>query len=149
VRFREFLGLELDGEEEEMTFMTVAARMTAALATIALAACAPDAWQSYKATGFNDYLTVVQNKCQPLWIGSMNLPTFDAASAGGQAGNFDMLLDATSRLYYNRITPADFRTSIQALALSTSDTRTNRSIDCMIAQLPPDRPRQPPGGIVR
>jgi hypothetical protein len=132
-----------------MIRFTAAKRCAAFLAIVALTACAPDAWQSYKATGFNDYLTVVQNKCQPLWVGNMNLPTFDAASAGGQAGNFDMLLDTTSRLFYNRITPGEFRNSVQSLALSSTDARTNRSIDCMIAQLPPDRPRQPPGGLVR
>ena len=71
-----------------MTRMTAAARTTAAFATVVLAACAPDAWQSYKATGFNDYLNVVQNKCQPLWIGDMNLPTFDASSAAGQGRQF-------------------------------------------------------------
>jgi len=121
----------------------------AAALAASLSACAPDAWQSYKATGFNDYLNTVETQCQPLWIGSMNLPKFDASSAGGQGGNFDMLLDSTSRLYYNRITPPEFRQSVQALAMTATDARTNRSIDCMIAQLPPDRPRNPPGGIVR
>jgi hypothetical protein len=120
-----------------------------ALAIAPLAGCAPDAWQNYKATGFNDYLNVVQAECQPLWIGTMNLQTFDASSVGGQGGNFDMLLDSTSRMYYNRITPAAFRESVQALAMTSTDARTNRSIDCMIAKLPPDRPRNPPGGIVR
>jgi hypothetical protein len=116
---------------------------------VTLSACAPDAWQNYKASGFNDYLNTVETRCQPLWIGDMYLPNFDASSAGGQGGNFDMLLDATSRLYYNRITPADFRESVQALALTSTDARTNRSIDCMITQLPPDRPRTPPGGMFR
>jgi hypothetical protein len=119
----------------------------AALAAATLTACAPDAWQSVKATGFNDYLDVVQSECQPLWIGNNQLQKFEASYFGGQSGNFDMLLDATSRLYYNRIGAADFRNSVQALALTSTDARTNRSIDCMIAKLPPDRPRSPPGGL--
>jgi hypothetical protein len=114
-----------------------------------LTACAPDAWQNYKATGFDDYLGAIETQCQPLWIGSMYLPKFNESSAGGQGGSFDMLLDSTSRLYYNRITPAAFRESVQTLAMTANDPRTNRSIDCMIAKLPPDRPRTPPGGIVR
>lgn len=114
-----------------------------------LGACAPDAWQNYKATGFDDYLGTVENECQPLWIGSMYLQKFNASAAGSQAGGFDMLLDSTSRLYYNRITPATFRESVQSLAMTSNDARTNRSIDCMIAKLPPDRPRNPPGGFVR
>jgi hypothetical protein len=117
----------------------------AALATASLAACAPDAWQSYKATGFNDYLNVVQAQCQPLWIGDMYLQTFDAQSAGGQGGRFDSLLDISSRLYYNRVTPGDFRVAVQALVNSSTDSRTNRSIDCMIAKLPADRPSTPGG----
>jgi hypothetical protein len=121
----------------------------AVLATATLSACAPDAWQNYKATGYNDYLKVVQAECQPLWIGNMYLQQFDLSSAGGQGGTFDMLLDATSRMYYNRITPGEFRNSVQSLAMTTDDARTNRSIDCMISKLPADRPRQPPGGIVR
>ncbi|HUL67330.1 MAG TPA: hypothetical protein VLW55_22240 [Burkholderiaceae bacterium] len=121
----------------------------AGIATVSLAACAPDAWQSYKATGFNDYLNLVQAQCQPLWIGDMYLQTFDAQSAGGQGGRFDSLLDTTSRLYYRRSTPAEFRTAVQSLVLTTEDPRTNRSIDCMIAKLPPDRPTSPPGGLLR
>jgi len=122
----------------------------AAFALVAtLTACAPDAWQNYKATGFDDYLGVIETQCQPLWIGSMYLPKFNSAAAGGQGGSFDMLLDSTSRLYYNRMSPAGFRESVQSLAMTANDARTNRSIDCMIAKLPPDRPRTPPGGIVR
>jgi hypothetical protein len=124
-------------------------RHLAAVATVVLSACAPDAWQNYKATGFNDYLNVVQAQCQPLWIGDMYLRTFDMSSAGAQQSNFSALLDNTSRLYYNRITPDDFRAAVQSQAMSNSDPRTNRSIDCMIAQLPADRPRNPPGGWVR
>lgn len=123
--------------------------LASGLAMTSLAGCAPDAWQNYKATGFNDYLNVVQAECQPLWIGSMYLQTFDLSAAGGQGGAFDSLLDSTSRMYYNRITPATFRESVQTLVMTSTDARTNRSIDCMIAKLPPDRPRNPPGGIVR
>ena len=125
---------------------------TAAVATLAVATlggCAPDAWQNYKATGFNDYLNVVQAECQPLWIGDMYLQPFEASSVPGQPGRFDSLLDITSRLYYNRSTPPEFRAAVQTLVFTSDDPRTNRSIDCMIAKLPADRPRTPPGGIVR
>jgi len=115
---------------------------------VSVAACAPDAWRNVKATGFNEYLDTVQRQCQPLWFGSMNLPTFDVSAAGPYESQFTSLLDSASRLYYNRITPTDFRTAVQGQFLS-SDARTNRSIDCMIAQLPPDRPRSPPGGLLQ
>lgn len=126
---------------------TLSTWLAVTLAAGSLSACAPDAWQNVKATGFNDYLNTVQAQCQPLWIGQMYLRQFDASSAGGQGGNFDMLLDATSRLYYQRITPAAFRESVQSLVMTSTDARTNRSIDCMITQLPPDRPRSLPGAV--
>lgn len=127
--------------------MKAALKALASLTLVAsIAACAPDAWRNVEATGFNDYLDTVQRQCQPLWFGAMNLPTFDMSSAGPYQSQFSSLLDSASRLYYNRITPADFRAAVQAQSLS-SDARTTRSIDCMVAQLPADRPRSPPGGL--
>ena len=131
-----------------MKTRVINAAATVALAAAGLAACAPDAWQNYKASGFNDYLNVVQTECQPLWIGDMYLTTFDASAVPAQPGRFDSLLDMTSNLYYNRSTPAQFRVGLQSLVVSTNDPQTNRSIDCMIAKLPTDRPRTP-GGPVR
>ena len=110
-----------------------------------LAGCAPDAWQNVRASGFNAYLDTVQSQCQPLWIGSMYLQRVDASDVMGQQSNYTALLDAASRLYYGRTSAADFRSSVQALAGSSSDSRTNRSIDCMIAKLPADRPASPGG----
>jgi hypothetical protein len=131
-----------------MRSRVIKAATAAALAAVGLVACAPDAWQNYKASGFNEYLNVVQTECQPLWIGDMHLTTFDASSVPSQPGRFDSLLDMTSKLYYNRSSPSEFRLAIQSLVLSPDDPQTNRSIDCMIAKLPADRPRTP-GGPVR
>jgi hypothetical protein len=122
----------------------------AALTMALLAACAPDAWvYNKKASGFNGYLDTVTAQCQPLWIGQMQLTTFDASAAPGQGGNFDMLLDLSSRLYYNRMSPAAFRDAVRTQFMAESDPRTNRSIDCMIAQLPSDRPTNPPGAVIK
>ncbi len=119
-------------------------RLTAAAAAAAvLSACAPDAWQSYKAAGFNQFLDTVGAQCQPLWIGGQQLPQIDSQYAGAWQSNFDVFLDNTSRLYYNRMSPADYRVAVQSIALTTSDSRTNRSIDCIIAKLPTDRPSKP------
>jgi hypothetical protein len=123
-------------------------RLAAVALVVSIAACAPDAWRNVEATGFNAYLDTVQRQCQPLWFGSMYLQSFDVSSAGAYQSQFSSLLDTASRLYYNRITPADFRNTVQAQSLG-ADARTNRSIDCMIAQLPPDRPRSPPGGLLQ
>ena len=133
-------------KEGEMIGRFNALRWAVAACTLAAATgCAPDAWQNYKSTGFNDYLSTVETGCQPLWFGQMNLQKFDAAYAGSQQSDFSALLDNASRLYYNRISPSQFREAVQAISMSTSDARTNRSIDCMIAQLPADRPQSPAG----
>ena len=121
-------------------------RLAATATASVLAACAPDAWQSYKATGFNAFLDTVGNQCQPLWIGQQQLQQIDSQYALGWQSNFDVFLDNTSRLYYNRMSPADYRVAVQSIALTTTDSRTNRSIDCIIAKLPPDRPSKPSGG---
>jgi len=118
-------------------------RLATVAAALVLSACAPDAWQNSRATGFNQFLDTVGAQCQPLWIGNQPLPQINAQYAGASQSNFDAFLDSTSRLYYSRITPADYRVAVQSIALSTSDSRTNRSIDCIIAKLPPDRPNKP------
>jgi hypothetical protein len=125
-----------------MSIRKLAATATASV----LAACAPDALQNYKATGFNAFLDTVGNQCQPLWIGQQQLQQIDSQYATGWQSNFDVFLDNTSRLYYNRMSPADYRLAVQSIALTTTDSRTNRSIDCIIAKLPPDRPSKPSGG---
>ncbi len=107
--------------------------------------CAPDAWQNTRATSFNAYLGTVETRCQPLWFGRMQLDRFDAASAGAHETEFAALLNNASRMYYGRITPEQFRDSVNATTVATTDARTNRTVDCMIAELPADRPTSPAG----
>jgi hypothetical protein len=118
-------------------------RLAAVAAAAVLSACASDAWQSSRATGFNQFLDTVGAQCQPLWIGSQQLPQISSQYAGAWQSNFDVFLDNTSRLYDNRMSPADYRAAVQSIALTATDSRTNRSIDCIIAKLPPDRPSKP------
>lgn len=116
-------------------------RLAVVAAAAILAACAPDDWRS--SAGFNQFLDTVGAQCQPLWIGSQQLPQINAQYAGAWQSNFDVFLDNTSRLYYARISPADYRIAVQSIALSTDDPRTNRSIDCIISKLPSNRPNKP------
>jgi hypothetical protein len=115
----------------------------AILAIACTAGCAPDAWQNTRASGLNDYLSTVEAQCQPMWFGNMQLRRFDSSDAGSRQSDFTSLLDATSRLYYGRITPAQFREGVQSLAMTSSDGRTNQTIDCMIRTLPAGRPSGP------
>jgi hypothetical protein len=137
------IGIQLTRQRDSMARSGLIRCTVVGVVVLSASACAPDAFQNYKASGFNDYLSTVETRCQPLWIGSMLLQRFDADNAGAQQSTFSALLDSTSRLYYGRITPAQFRESVQSLVLASNDPRTNRSIDCMIQQLPTDRPRSP------
>jgi hypothetical protein len=117
-----------------------------ALVVTLLASCAPDAWQNVKATGFNAYLDTVGAQCQPLWLGGNQLSQISPDYAGGMGqSNFEIFLDNTSKLYYKRMSAASYRESIQSVFNAFGDPRTNRSIDCIIAKLPADRPSKPSG----
>lgn len=105
-----------------------------------LAGCAPDAWTNVRATGFNAYLDAVQAECQPLWIGNMYLPRIDPSAVPGQESRYTEFLDISSRFYSGRMSPADFRSAVQSLGGASGDPRTDRSIDCMIAKRPANRP---------
>lgn len=117
---------------------TALAAFTTSLAL--LAGCAPDAWTNVRATGFNAYLDTVQAECQPLWIGNMYFPRIDASSVPGQESRYTEFLDISSRFYSGRMTPAAFRDAVQSIGGTTGDPRTDRSIDCMIAKRPANRP---------
>ncbi|MFN7572642.1 MAG: hypothetical protein ACK5TK_14510 [Betaproteobacteria bacterium] len=114
-----------------------AASAAAAFAT----GCAPDAWQNVRATGLNAYLDSVAANCQPLYIGQM-LYDKSLAQTFDNSSQTDIVQDMTSRLYYGRMSPSQFR---EAMLSSWPGERTARSVDCMIAQLPPERPSSPSG----
>jgi hypothetical protein len=105
-----------------------------------IAGCAPDAWQNVRAQQFNAFLDTLAARCQPLWIGSTLYTTIEPSV--GPAGQYDQLLDLLSRLFYQRISPADFRAAMRD---SWSDGQTAASTECIIAQLPAARPTAPGG----
>ncbi|MEF9944665.1 MAG: hypothetical protein RR758_10860, partial [Burkholderiaceae bacterium] len=115
-------------------------RLLAALPLIAaLAACAPDAWQNVRAVEFNAYLDRAQAECQPLWIGPLlmnTLPPLDGMDV------YDAWLDSTSRLFYDRITPDQYRSFVLG---QWPGARTEASVKCLLAKLPKDRPTAPTG----
>ena len=118
---------------------TVAVALAAAFASTA---CAPDAWQNARAPQFNAWLDTVSTECQPLWFGNSVVRNFNDASSQMDPGQMDQLLDLSSRLFYGRISPADFSNAVQSTWLGD---RTARSAQCMIAKLPAERPATPSG----
>jgi len=128
----------------------VAFRCTRWLATAAVAVlcgCAPDAVTNRQATGFNEYLDQVAIQCKPLMIGRYDM-TYRLTNRGVYDDDFNYFFDLTSKLYYQRTSPAAYRSGINGFF--GGGTTTDRSIDCIIATLPADRPAAGPplgGGI--
>ena len=108
----------------------------------AAAGCAPDAVRSVEATGFNGYIKKLGQVCQPLIIGSADVGEWIRMNSMG-VDNYNYFIDATSKLYYNRLTPAGYRQAVTGFLGPGSSNE--RSFDCIISNLPPDRPNAPTG----
>ncbi len=115
---------------------------TTALVAVALSACAPDALRSRQATGFNLYLEQIAGACKPLVIGDRDVG--EALVRGGlYDADYNYFFDLTSRLYYGQTTREAYRTAVTGFFGPGASTA--KSLDCIVATLPPDRP-VPPGG---
>lgn len=104
-----------------------------------LGGCAPDAWQNLRAVEFNRYLDRVQAECQPLWVGPLLLNSMPPVDG---LGVYDPWLDATSRLFYKRISEDQYRNFVTS---QWPGAQTATSVNCLIAKLPKDRPEAPSG----
>lgn len=122
-----------------------AAMLTAA--TLCLAACAPDAVSNYRARDFNAYLDALRRSCPNMVIGTNNISEWLRSGGASDQDNYVYWLDQTSRLYYKRITVADYRASITGAMGSGKEA--DRVLDCIVGHLPPNRPTNPPGSLLR
>ncbi len=116
----------------------------AAVIATTLSACAPDSVRNIEAKGFNAYLDSLKTTCPNMVVGNNNISEWLRRNASTGDDDYVYWLDQTSRLYYKRISPAQYRTSVgAALGGGNADTR---ALDCIIRHLPADRPSSPPGG---
>jgi hypothetical protein len=101
------------------------------VAAFIAAGCAPDANNNRAATGLDGYVNLVSRACAPIQLGQYQL----ANPLMGGAGNnsYDYWLDQTSRVYYRRISVAQYRESLNAFFGAGND----RTIDCLVSYLPP------------
>ena len=122
--------------------------LTAFAAVAALTGCAPDAVSNKSATGFNAYVDQVALVCKPLMVGQYDM-TYRLQNKGIYGDDFNYFFDATSQLYYQRKTTAEYRSAINGFF--GGGATTDRSIDCIIANLPADRPVAGPplGGVIK
>jgi len=114
----------------------------AAMLAAAVAGCAPDSVRSVDATGFNAYLAKLGQVCQPLLIGSADVGEWIRMNTVGN-DNYDYFVDATSKLYYNRLTPESYRQAV--VGFLGSGKVDDRAFDCIFRNLPPNRPNAPVG----
>ena len=118
-------------------------RLTLVVIVVSAAAgCAPDAVRSMQATGFNTYFRQLPTACRPLVIGSQNVGD-DIQMNNTGAPNYPYFIDVTSRLYYHQLSPAEYRQAV--IGFYGPGKESDRSIDCIIRTLPPDRPTAPVG----
>ncbi|WP_434475908.1 hypothetical protein [Cupriavidus taiwanensis] len=110
---------------------------------VVLAACAPDSVRNIEARGFNAYLDSLQAACPNMVVGSSNISEWLRTSGSRDDDNYVYWLDQTSRLYYRRISAAQYRDSVSAALGGKSDSR---ALDCIVRNLPAERPTHPPGG---
>lgn len=120
---------------------TTVARVASAIAiAMSAGACAPDAYRSREATGFNAYIQKIGQVCHPLQIGDQDITRYILEQATGE-NNYIYFLDNTSRLYYNRMTPQSYRQAL--VGFFGAGTYNEQSFNCIFLNLPPDRPNAP------
>lgn len=113
--------------------MTQAAAGAAVALALLLSGCAPDAWTSSTATGFNGYLKTIQVQCSPLLLGRQEMSW--ALQTGAGDNDYNYFLDQTSKLYYRKIGPSGYNESLTAFFGAGYE----RAINCIIAKLPAER----------
>ena len=106
-----------------------------------VAGCAPDAYRSAQATGFNAYIQKLGQVCKPLQIGDQDLSRMIFEQANGE-DNYVYFIDNTSRLYYNQLSAASYRQAL--VGFFGAGTYNDVSFNCIYNNLPPDRPNAPP-----
>ena len=121
-------------------------RKYASVSTLALgvllASCAPDAVRSVDATGFNGFIRKIATVCHPLQIGDKDIGEMLRLEGGNSNdGGYDNFLDATSKLYYNRISPVGYRQSLTGFF--GAGTSNDASFACILNNLPAHRPNAP------
>jgi hypothetical protein len=104
-----------------------AAPLAALSTTVALAACAPDAWKP--APGFDGFLTQVQNACYYRPIGIVNVGDMLTNPGNMQSTYF---IDQTSRLYFGKITRSEWTSGVTAFIQGRA---SDPGVQCVLDQL--------------
>lgn len=121
-------------------------RTVAFVVTLPLAGCAPDAARNFEAKSFNHYVDKIQSACAETRLGTHDVGEWLRTGSNDSDDEYVYWLDQTSRLYYQRISVPEYRASI---AGSMGGDKNNAdALDCIVRQLPADRPYRPTGGLL-
>jgi hypothetical protein len=101
-------------------------RLAAGAAVAALAGCAPDSMDMR--SGDNAFLYKLQDVCPFATVGTSQIQNLV---------NNATFIDLTSRLYYGRITPAQYRLGVSTNFLGADNAP---AIECVLNNLPANRP---------
>ena len=110
----------------------------------AVAGCAPDAMTRKPAPGFNEYLDQIAVACKPLMLGRYDM-SYRLLQKDMYDDDANYFLDLTSRLYYRAIAPESYESGINGFF--GGGATTNRGINCIIVNLPDNRPTAGPQPI--
>ena len=110
-------------------------------ASVALTGCAPDAMTRKPATDFNAYLDRIAVACKPMMLGKYDM-SYRLQQKDMYDDDANYFMDLTSRLFYQAVTPESYESGINGFF--GGGATTNRSIDCIIVNLPANRPKAGP-----
>ena len=115
--------------------------LMAIAAIMAVTGCAPDAMTRKPAPEFNAYLDQIAVACKPLMLGRYDM-SYRLQQKDMYDDDANYFMDLTSRLFYQAVTPEAYESGINGFF--GGGATTNRSIDCIIVNLPANRPRAGP-----
>jgi hypothetical protein len=102
-----------------------------ALLPLALAACAPDAWNA--SDPYGDFLTQVRDKCWKTQLGRTDIPQL--MPMPNQVD--DYFMDLTSRFYYGKISEQSYLSALEGFYDARPDST---GVRCILAQMPARAP---------
>jgi hypothetical protein len=117
----------------------LAMQSTAIFGAALVAACATDAWKP--APGYDGFLNQVQHACYAQRIGMIKVGDLVAGPGGMVATRF---VDETSRLYFGKITPDSWTSSVTTLLQGRAG---DPGVRCVLEQLQQNKAGQAPAAL--
>ncbi len=109
--------------------------------SMTLAGCAPDEVRNTDLTGFNTFIRKIGTACGSLRIGSKDIGEMIRLGDAGNDSDYAFFLDVTSKLFYNRMSPAAYRENMTGAF--GPGAANDAAFACILNNLPAQRPKAP------